>query len=400
MARISTANGADRYAVTVSGSLTAADLRSLERACGPAIERQRTLHITLGANCSLDASARAYIERLVARGAVVGTASTGEGPTHAVGRPSTSTAASPRGRVVDVRLRRLLCPVDYSDASRRALEHAAAMARWFDAALTVLHVVPPGIPGSSAGVPVEVPLPIVEPQDGAAASEALRVFAHEAIGGGESVTTRVAFGPVLDTVMDAATTEKSDLIVVGSHGRSGLERVFLGSLTERVMHHAACPVLVVPRRADRRASGGVLFDPIVCAVDFTASTVAAVDQALSLAAASDARLTLVHVLPALDDKPWVPASFRGQETRRMAEREAGRALADLLPAGAEQWCEPDTVVVTGKASQQILALADDRLADLIVMGVAGHTPFARAVMGSTTHRVVRDARCPVLTVPA
>jgi nucleotide-binding universal stress UspA family protein len=57
-------------------------------------------------------------------------------------------------------------------------------------------------------------------------------------------------------------------------------------------------------------------------------------------------------------------------------------------------------VVTGKASQQILALADDRLADLIVMGVAGHTPFARAVMGSTTHRVVRDARCPVLTVPA
>ena len=146
MARISTANGADRYAVTVSGSLTAADLRSLERACGPAIERQRTLHITLGANCSLDASARAYIERLVARGAVVGTASTGEGPTHAVGRPSTSTAASPRGRVVDVRLRRLLCPVDYSDASRRALEHAAAVARWFDAALTVLHVVPPGTP--------------------------------------------------------------------------------------------------------------------------------------------------------------------------------------------------------------------------------------------------------------
>ena len=183
MARISSAEERDGYVVAVTGALRAADLRRLERACGPAIEQQRPLHIVLAGSCSMDAASRAYVEHLEHRGAVVTTGGQDAPPglrlvarTGRLPAPASSHAQGPRGEdVMMIRIQRVLCPVDYSGFSRHALDHAAAIARWYAAELTVLHVVPLAIPAPVVP-PAEMAVLVERPPDPEAAAAELREF--------------------------------------------------------------------------------------------------------------------------------------------------------------------------------------------------------------------------------
>jgi nucleotide-binding universal stress UspA family protein len=193
----------------------------------------------------------------------------------------------------------------------------------------------------------------------------------------------------------------ADLLVIGTHGGSGFERLVLGSVTEKVLRKARCPVLTVPRRlSDPVPSGPVLFKRILCAVDFSESSMHALKYALSLAQEADGCLTVMHVLaPEL-----VGAVGIGEEhvslaaLHRQGEEEARQQLEMAVPQSARAYCKAESILLRGKPWREILQVASDRQAELIVMGVQGRGAADLLFFGSTTHHVVRQAVCPVLTL--
>jgi nucleotide-binding universal stress UspA family protein len=195
--------------------------------------------------------------------------------------------------------------------------------------------------------------------------------------------------------------DHADLLVIGTHGRSGFQHLFLGSITEKVIRKAPCPTLVVPPRAPHvAASGPVEFRRILCPVDFSECSLDALTYALNLAGEADARLTVLHVIelpPELRENALV-ADFDIDRIHAAAEREARRRLRELVPNEAAARCTVETAVLEGAAYHQVLRRAVEDHHDLIVMGVRGRGAMDLLVFGSTTQHVIRAAACPVLVV--
>lgn len=286
----------------------------------------------------------------------------------------------------------VLCPIDFSDFSSHAFDHAAAIARWYDARLTVLHVV-------VSRPSMDLPPLVMTDVDRQRVLEQMRTFTSGA-GTGVSLDLLVQEAPFVHAeVLAQLGVLGADLLVVGTHGRSGFERLFLGSVAEKLIRKAPCPTLVVPRRGVGIAPDApVQFRRILCPVDFSESSLEAVTYAIGLAQESDARLTLLHVVeipPAVMSEPGVQG-FDLDRLRTAAETHARERLHALVPEQAREYCTVDTAVVDGKAYREILRCAIEQPADLIVMGVHGRGALDLLVFGSTTHHVIRAATCPVL----
>jgi nucleotide-binding universal stress UspA family protein len=297
-----------------------------------------------------------------------------------------------------IEIRRILCPTDFSEPSRRALEHAVAVGRWYGAGIAVLHVVAPPLP---LGVGFPAPLPAAgAATDLEAVREALRDFARPAAQAGLNVETVAAEGAAVLGILEQAQSLPADLLVMGTHGRGGFVGWALGSVTEKVLRRAPCPVLSVRPAEPAEAPGGSapLFRRILCPVDFSPSSERALAYALSLAQEADSRITLLHVLEWPAEEPSQPARFSVEDYRQVLAAEAKERLRALVPDAARNWCEPEEAVVLGKAHREILRLAKERQSDLIVMGVQGRGALDLALFGSTTHHVVRGASCPVLAI--
>jgi nucleotide-binding universal stress UspA family protein len=187
---------------------------------------------------------------------------------------------------------------------------------------------------------------------------------------------------------------------MGTHGWTGLDRVLLGCVTERVAHATACPLLVVPAHEPVRVATGVALSRILCAVDFRPSSLAGLRYALSLAQEGRARLELVTVLerphrgePRLAGEPDAAAN---EYARRQALRDA---LHKRVPDDARQWCLVHEEVLVGSPADALLAYAGDVQAELIVIGTGDRFHAHSLWLGSTTGRLMRSARCPLLIVP-
>lgn len=301
---------------------------------------------------------------------------------------------------------RILCPIDFSDASQHALAQAIVIARFFRARITVLHVhSQPYLPVPAYGMLTDVGTLALSPEDTQRLREDVERFAAPAREAGLAVSIVVEPGMPVSHILATAKTLPADLIVIGTHGVSGFERLVLGSVTEKVLRKATCPVLTVPPRTEQSAA--VPFKHIVCAVDFSEASLKALTTALALAQEADAALTLVHVLewPAPQTSGTVPAApelgtggvFDLERYRTQLEAEAADRLKTLIPAGAKEWCTPETRILHGKPWAEILAAATARQADLIVIGVRGRNPVDVMLFGSTANQLVRRATCPVLT---
>ena len=196
-------------------------------------------------------------------------------------------------------IHRILCPTDFSEFSRHALDHSLAIANLYHSRITLLHVcaVAPGaVYAPGIGV---APSSLLTVEDRDAALAAMHRFAETEAGPDAPMEFEVAEGNAATEILDRARRHASDLIVMGTHGRSGFERLLLGSVTEKVLRKAACPVLSVPRRApdvvptpsfgdrsgrpEQSRGAPVLFRKIVCPVDFSDSSTEALQYALSLA---------------------------------------------------------------------------------------------------------------------
>lgn len=301
-----------------------------------------------------------------------------------------------------IEIRRILCPVDFSEYSRLALDHAVALARWYDASVVALHVMTP--------VPVLATAPYVGPEalqpfalsdiDRGRIWQELRAMTVDEGAPGVRIEPAVEDGVnVAAEVLVQARRFDCDLIVLGTHGRSGLKRLVLGSVAERVLREAACPVMTVPPAVpDAVPALPGLFRRILCPVDFSESSRAALEYALSIAQEADADLMVAHVLELLPDLTDPPFAL-GVNMSELAEDRRARLRA-MVPEDARTYCRITENVTVGKAWWEILRIASEGRSDLIVLGVQGHGLLDAAVFGSTTQHVIRRAACPVLTVRA
>jgi len=293
--------------------------------------------------------------------------------------------------------KQVLCPVDLSESSVRALAHAAALARWYDARLTVLHVVPTFDPlqiRGDLGDPVRVVNPMPREQVIEEVHRALNLpaTAPDAVVVAESGDPQV-------TILDYAISKEADLIVMGTHGRRGFKRLLLGSVTEAVLRESPCPVLTVPPHAPAAASAAVTFKRILCPIDFSPSALQALGFALDLARQADGLVTLMHVVEWLaEEELRASGHFNIPEYRRHLVEDAQERLKALVADESRTWVEIDDVVVFGRAHREILRAAETMPVDVIVMGAQGRGGIGLALFGSTTQQVVRGATCPVLTV--
>jgi nucleotide-binding universal stress UspA family protein len=305
-----------------------------------------------------------------------------------------------------VRIENILCPIDFSEFSRHAFDRAVAIARGHGGLLTALHVVP---------IQLATPaLPYVEPQSlgpfqisdadrGRIVAELQRFLAVDT-----SIGVRVAFEAteapdVHQEILVHAERLRVDLVVMGTHGRSGFQRLMLGSVTEKVLRKARPPVLTVPCSIpDVVPAGRGPFERILCAIDFSECSMAALRYASSIAEEARAQLLAVHVVelapPAYDPLVGPPIDLPGY--RQACETASRERLRNVIPISLRKATGLEEMVVSGKPHHEILRIAEQWRSDLIVLGVHGRTVVDRVLFGSTVEPVVRRALCPVLTVRA
>ena len=304
-----------------------------------------------------------------------------------------------------IEMKRILCPIDFSDHSRLALDHAVAIARWYKSTLTLLHVCTAVPVAAYAPGTLILPSAVLTPADRGELLAMMRRLAADEGVGHVPVETEIAEGNTVGEILHAAERLRSDLLVMGTHGRSGFERLVLGSVTEKVLRKATCPVLSVPRGAkDAVPVAPVVFKDILCAIDFSDCSMNALAYAMSLAQESDARLTVLHVLELAPD--WPPRA--GGETEvwsqhitdyiAAAEQDRRERLAATVPESVRAYCAVETVMANGTPYREILRVAEERASGVIVIGIHGRSAADVLFFGSTAQHVVRQATCPVLTL--
>ena len=300
-----------------------------------------------------------------------------------------------------IELRRILCPVDFSDCSRRAVDHAMAIAHWYDASVTALHVYPlPPVAAAPTGPIIMEPMLLTVAGREQLLVDTRRLLEVESAPGIQTDAV-IREGSVAAEILLQADSMRADLVVMGTHGRSGVDRWLMGSVTERVLRKSRCPVLTVPPGLpDAVPAAPVLFKHIVCPVDFSDSSMRALDYAKSLAREADAELTVLHVSATeLDipfDYPVGETSLTLAEFQKRQEEDATRRLEEA--ARNEEAYTSRTRLTRGKPWKEILRVSTESNADLIVLGVHGRGVADLMFFGSTTQHVVRQAPCPVLTI--
>jgi nucleotide-binding universal stress UspA family protein len=195
--------------------------------------------------------------------------------------------------------------------------------------------------------------------------------------------------------VELAGTLHADVIVMGTHGRGGFERVVLGSVAEKVLRKAPCPVMTVHEDGGAPAPP---FERILCPIDFSPASLAAASYAVSLAEKSGGLLVLLDVIEAPPYGRLAYPEFAMPPDPVPHEERVRRAFAMAVPEEVRAWKRREERIVWGRPASEILHLAREEHADLIVMGVQGRGAIDLALFGSTTHEVVRHANCPVLTV--
>ena len=293
---------------------------------------------------------------------------------------------------------RILVPFDGSPFSRRAFDHAVALGRWYKASIALLHVHAGGPPAAGPeGAAWDAPL---TPAEHKRITAWLADTGQPARAAGLGLEVHVVQGTPKQEILRAVSEHHPDLLVMGTHGRSGFDRLVLGSITESVLRRAPCPVLTVTERAaPEYTPERPPFARILCPVDFSPASIRAMEFALSLAEESYGRLTLLHALEPLPmEEAALMARFDVGGYQNAVERLAIERLDDVLPVNVRDWCKPERVVMRGRAYETILRAAEQGGADLIVMGIHGRNPIDLALFGSTSQHVVRGARCPVMII--
>jgi nucleotide-binding universal stress UspA family protein len=287
-------------------------------------------------------------------------------------------------------MQRILCPVDFSEFSDRAYEYALSFARHFGAKLFVQHVIEPVVvlPRMYVSQPL---IDRVYAEQVAGAEEKINELTAKHSRDGMEYEAVLERGPVADCVLQFAEDKNIDLIAMGTHGRRGLDRIVLGSVTERILRTARCPVLAVHNPA--QVTPGNQQEPIqvrriLFCTDFSDNSPRALEYAFLLACQYKAEIGLLHVLERSGSTKNLEA-----EKQNTLER-----LQSLTPDDVQRCVTVVPMVRAGQPYQEILEHAAESQADLIILGVRGRNAIDLALFGSTTYRVIQLGSYPVLVV--
>lgn len=273
-----------------------------------------------------------------------------------------------------VEIKSALTAVDFSEWTGPVLRAAAELARLYRASLTAVYA------------EQFLPPPYFTEGDVKALADLLDLQRRTARQHLEELVRQEIAYPVHARLVEAYPTEailrtteeiEAGVLILGTHGRSGLNRLLMGSVAEKVVRHAQVPVLVVKREAP------LAFQRLLCPVNYTPVAMEALRHAADLASRAGAELVVMSVEESED-----------QGIRRDHEAQ----LRALIPQPLQDYCRLRPVVRRGEAAEQILQLAAEEHSDLIVIG-AQHRPLLEAtIIGTTSVRVMRHAPCSVLTV--
>ena len=290
----------------------------------------------------------------------------------------------PSAASIRVSLRNILLPTDFSPRSETILAYGVGLARRYDCALYTVTVVPEEITDY-----VQPPDPFFLRHS---AEKKMASLANSILLQGIRHREFVKEGSVTETLSDLIDRLEIDLVVLGTHGRSGMKKLVLGSVAEELVNSSPCSVITIGPEVPPVAQPHAKLQRILYATDLLGRSERALAFALWLAEQDHARLTLLHVLKTPSGAPHAyPQSERELTMRR---------LADLIPPETAAAVETECIAEIGAPGEQILKVAASQSTDLIVMA-PHHTAHARAATHLpwiTPHRVLSHARCPVLTV--
>jgi nucleotide-binding universal stress UspA family protein len=288
-----------------------------------------------------------------------------------------------------LKIERILCPIDFSGFSDRACEYGHSFARQFGAKLFVLHVAEPfvAIPPSDISPSL---IDQVYAQQLSDAEEKARELATRQHWNDVEHEVVLERGGVADAILRFVEAQSIDLIAMGTHGRRGLDRLVLGSVTERILRTARSPVLAVhsPPQASGAPEEPAQFRKILFCTDFSDNSPRALEYAFLLACKYKAGISLLHVLERSD----------GGKDLEAGKRHVLQQLQAVIPQNVQNFAAVEPAVRAGKTYQEILEHAAETQSDLIVMGVRGRNALDLALFGSTTQRVIQLGQWPVLVV--
>jgi nucleotide-binding universal stress UspA family protein len=286
-----------------------------------------------------------------------------------------------------ITIKTILCPVDFFPASDAAVSYAAGLAGNYEAGIHLLHVITP--------VPVAVyeyaldTNQIMKSMEAKAEEELVRLAAKvkEA---GVAVDYEIRTGDVYEEIKATIEAVKPHIVVMGTHGRRGVERWFMGSTTEKLLRHSPVPLITISGNGEK--AGAPRFRRILVTTDFSEGTADALAYAFSVAQENESQITLLHVVH--DVAADVSGKYRESLLHGVEKQ-----LEELVPLEAMTWCDVNTQVETGVPYRIILRVLEDEKIDLLVMNIHGKGMLDRALLGSTAERVVRVAPCPVMLIP-
>jgi nucleotide-binding universal stress UspA family protein len=280
-----------------------------------------------------------------------------------------------------------LCPVDFFPASRRAADYAIALAKAYESKLILLHVISPVLPASYE-ISIDA-ADILESMTNAADNEMKKLAACAQVKKVDAEVI-VRIGEIDFEIRSLVKDLNVDFIVMGTHGRRGFEKWFLGSVTEHLLRRVDVPLLTIGSIANGTKAPTAI-RRILVTTDFSEGTGDAIRYAFSIGQEYQAKVTLMHVLNDISAD-----SGRYRDTLIKSIR---TELEDLVPDDARDWCDVSTRVETGLPWTRILDTAKRDKIDLLVMNVHGNGMLHRALVGSTAERVVRGSPAPVLLIP-
>jgi nucleotide-binding universal stress UspA family protein len=284
-----------------------------------------------------------------------------------------------------IAFKNVLVASDLSPDSQAALVWAQRIARRYGSKLIVTHVISPA---ETALIPPEYWGSSMQVIDEAAKGQLDEINARFE---GVAHEVRLEHGRLPEIISADIEELHIDMLVLGTHGREGVARFAMGSAAEELLRGVRCPVLTVGPKVNGPARKEVGFREILFATNFGSESLAAATYAISLAEEFQARLTLLNVM---DDEDFDPPTDPQVALKGRMER-----LRKIVPADAD--LQSDCIVEFGNGAQQILRVAHERSADLIVLGAkraTGHMVAATHVSAATIHSVIARAMCPVMTV--
>jgi nucleotide-binding universal stress UspA family protein len=290
----------------------------------------------------------------------------------------------------------IFCATDFSKFAEEVVAYGITLAREFDSKLIICHVVDfPTVSmyGEAVAGPIEHQNRFMD----YARSEITRLVGNESI----DFQALVTLGNTTEEISRLVVEFKADLVITATHGRSGLKRFFLGSVTERLMRTLHCPLLVLRGAEDGSAPKlqKFPFKRILVGCDFSSDSDVAFKNSLSMAQEFESELHMVHVVEPSGYKDLFKMSAeQGDKFKQdLFDMIKGRLNA-MVPDEALDWLTLHTHLLVGKPYAEIIRYAEINDIDLIALGIRGHGMVEDFLMGSTTDRVIRRAPCPVLSI--